>query len=262
LSAAFVEQRDFDILQKSRLPAERVEISNVTDDRGVLVVAGPQSRNLLSQLTDSNLDNSAFRWLTAQNITVAGKPVRALRVNYVGELGWELHPEVADVESVYDAIWQAGQAFGIANYGLNAMNSLRMEKAYHGFGSELTNELSMPEAGIDRFFRTDKDNFVGKQATMELLSQGLQWKTVYFELGSTDSDVRGGEPVFFEDECIGVTTSGGFGHRVGKGLGFAFVKIEFAETSQRFDIGLLAERVEARVLAEPAYDPANQRLRT
>ncbi|NOR20796.1 MAG: FAD-dependent oxidoreductase [Xanthomonadales bacterium] len=262
LSAAFVESRDIDILQKSRLPDERVEISNVTEQRGVLVVAGPESRSVLSKLTDSDLDSDSFRWLSAQNINLAGKMVRALRVNYVGELGWELHPMVNDMESIYDAVWQAGQEFGIANYGLNAMNSLRMEKAYHGFGSELTNEISMPEAGIDRFFRTEKDSFVGKQATLKQMECGLQWKTVYFETDSTDSDVRGGEPVFFESECIGVTTSGGFGHRVQKGLGFAFVKIEYAAAGQRFDIGLLGDRIEALVLAEAVYDPGNHRIRS
>jgi dimethylglycine dehydrogenase len=261
LSAAFVESRDFDILCKSSLHNERVQISNVTDERGVLVVAGPQSRKLLSQLTDSDLDSNAFRWLSAADIVVAGKDVRALRVNYVGELGWELHPLIADLETVYDAVWETGQQFGIANYGLNAMNSLRMEKAYHGFGSELSNEVTMPEAGVDRFFRAEKDSFEGRQATLDQLSRGLQWHTVYFELGATDSDVRGGEPVFLEDQCIGVTSSGGFGYRVKKGLGFAFIQAQYAGTGQRFEIGVLGDRIEAEVLSEPVYDPANHRLR-
>ena len=191
----------------------------------MLVLAGPRSRELLNSLIETPLGSVAFPWLSGREITVAGISLRALRVNYVGELGWELHLDMADMKVLYRALWDAGQEFGLVNFGLYAVNSLRMEKAYRGWGAELTNEVTMPEADMDRFIRFDKDDFVGKQATLKLSAQGLSWNLVYFEIDAIDSDIRGGEPVFDGDLGIGVTTSGGYGHYVQKSLGFAYVEI-------------------------------------
>ncbi len=261
LSAAGAELRDLDFLCQGRLPNERVSIKNVTNDRGVLVLAGPNSRHLLSTLTDTPLNNVDFPWLSGKEIRVAGKPVRALRVNYVGELGWELHAAMADMKAIYDEIWAAGLEFGLSDFGLYAVNSLRIEKAYRGWGAELTNEITMLEAAMDRFIRFDKDDFIGKQATLKQAEQGLSWKLVYFEVDAVDSDIRGGEPVFDGEHCIGVTTSGGYGHCVQKSLGFAYVDIAYTGAGTCFDVGLLGDRCTARVLAEPAYDPGNDKLR-
>ncbi|MFQ5610170.1 MAG: aminomethyltransferase family protein, partial [Woeseiaceae bacterium] len=167
LSAAGAELRDLDHLSQGKLDAEQVEIANVTDHRGVLVLAGPNSRDVLASLTDEPLDSDNFRWLTGKEITVAGVPARALRVNYVGELGWELHPAMADLETVYDAIHKAGEAHGIADFGLYAVNSLRLEKAYRGWGAELTNEVTMLDADMERFIKLDKDDFTGRDATLK-----------------------------------------------------------------------------------------------
>ncbi len=262
LSAAAAELRDLDFLSHGRLPHEEVSINNVTNDRGVLVLAGPRSRDLLRTLSDSPLDSVAFPWLSGREITVAGVSVRALRVNYVGELGWELHTPMADMQVLYDALWAAGREFGLSNFGLYAVNSLRMEKAYRGWGAELTNEVTMLDAAMDRFIRFDKDDFIGKQASLQQAEQGLSWKLVYFEVDASDSDIRGGEPVFDGDRCIGVTTSGAYGHCVQKSLGFAYVDIGFDGAGTRFDVDLLGDRRAALVLAEPVYDPANDKLRT
>ncbi len=162
LSAAAAELRDEDLLRQSLRPGEPVHIENVTEQRGVLVVSGPRSRELLRSLTDADLGNDAFRWLSAREIHIAGQPVRALRVSYVGELGWELHPPMASMAALYDALWDAGRPFGVANYGLYAVNSMRMEKAYKAWSAELTNELNMLEADMPRFIHFDKPDFVGK----------------------------------------------------------------------------------------------------
>lgn len=261
LSAAGAELRDLDFLKQGQLPDEQVSITNVTDDHGVLVLAGPLARELLGGLTDTALDSSAFPWLSAAEIEVAGVTLRALRVNYVGELGWELHAPMADMPALYDGLWQAGQSIGIANIGLYAVNSLRLEKAYRGWGAELTNEVTMLDAAMDRFIRFDKGDFIGRQATLAQAEQGLSWKLVYFEIDAIDSDVRGGEPVFDGERCVGVTTSGGFGHSVQKSLGFAYVDLAYTDSGTVFEVDLLGERCVARVLAEPVYDPANERLR-
>jgi dimethylglycine dehydrogenase len=240
-------------------PGESVRVENVTEQRGVLVVSGPRSRELLSRLTDADLGNDAFRWLRAREILIAGQPVRALRVSYVGELGWELHPLIGGMASLYEAIWQAGQEFGIANYGLYAVNSMRMEKAYKAWSTELTNELNMVEADMSRFIRFDKGDFVGNAAT--LAQTPRPYKIVYAAIAATDTDARGAEPVFCGERCIGVTTSGAYGHRVGKSLAFACVEPEFAIPGSAFEVLLQGKRREATVLEAAAFDPDNLRMR-
>jgi dimethylglycine dehydrogenase len=225
----------------------------------VLVVSGPRCRDLLNRLTDADLGNDAFRWLRAREIQIAGQTVRALRVSYVGELGWELHPPIGGLASLYEAIWQAGQEFGIVNYGLYAVNSMRMEKAYKAWSTELTNELNMVEADMSRFIRFDKGDFVGKAST--LAQAPRPYKIVYADIAATDTDARGGEPVFSSDRCIGVTTSGAYGHRVGKSLAFACVEPAFAVPGSAFEVLLQGKRHTASVLDAAAFDPDNVRMR-
>jgi dimethylglycine dehydrogenase len=262
LSAAAAELRDFDLLTHGKRDDEAVMIKNVTDDYGVLVVAGPCSRDLLAQITDTDLGNDHFPWLTGKEIVVAGVPLRALRINYVGELGWELHAPMAQLETLYDAVWLAGEAFGIVDFGVYAVNSLRMEKAYAGWGAELTSEITMIEAGMERFVKLDKGDFVGREAMLQHQQEQMDTRMVYVELAADDADVRGGEPVFAGEIVIGVTTSGGYGHTVGKSLAFAYVEPGFAAPDSSFDIEILGKRSRAKVLAEPLYDPKNVRLRS
>jgi dimethylglycine dehydrogenase len=259
LSAAAAELRDLDFLTQGAKPTEAVRIENVTEDRGVLVLSGPRARELLQPLSDADLGNEAFPWLRAREVRIAGVPVRALRVSYVGELGWELHPPIASLPALYDAIWEAGRKFGIANYGLYAVNSLRMEKAYKAWSTELTNELNMLEADMTRFIRFDKADFIGKAATLGQAPR--PFKIVCAEVAAADTDARGGEPVMIEDRCIGVVTSGAYGHRVKKSLAFACVPPEFAAPGSMFDLLIQGERRAATVLAGAAFDPDNLRMR-
>jgi dimethylglycine dehydrogenase len=258
LSAAAAEQRDWDLLIQSKLPGEDVTFRNLTMDLGVLVMNGPRSRDVLAKLTDADLSNEGFRWLSGQEIVIAGITMRALRVSYAGELGWELHPAMDDLAALYDAVWDAGQEFGIVNYGLYAANTMRMEKGYKAWGSELTNELTMIEADMPRFINFKKEDFVGKQAT---LAAPDRFRIVYGEVDATNVDVRGAEPCLVGENCIGLTTSGGYGHRVGKSLFFACVPIENAAPGSRFDIFLQGERRAGTVLEHPAYDPDNAKMK-
>jgi dimethylglycine dehydrogenase len=259
LSAAAAELRDRDLLIQSLQAGESVRIDAVTEERGVLVLSGPRSRELLGLLTDANLSNEEFRWLSAREIRVAGIPLRALRVSYVGELGWELHPPIGSMVPLYEALWEQGQKFGIANYGLYAVNSMRMEKGYKAWSSELTNELNMLEADMARFFASSKPDFVGKAATLSRPPRPL--RIVYAEVEASDTDARGGEPVLIGERCIGVTTSGSYGHRVGKSLAFACVETEFAAPGSVFEVLIQNERRRATVLEHPAFDAQNLRMR-
>lgn len=261
LSGAGAEEKDLDMMVQGKRDDEDVNIVNVTDDYGMLVLGGPQSRDVLAQLTESALDNDHFKWLTGQKINVAGVPVRALRVSYVGELGWELHIPMAQLEAVYDAVWQAGQAHSIANFGAYALNSMRMEKCYRGMNAELTNEITLVEADMERFFAPDKGDFVGREATQKRKARGITIKLGYVEVDASDSDVVGGEPVFSDGQCIGVTTSGGYGHYSGKSLAFIYAPPEYTEAGRELEIGILSERRKARVLDEPVYDPTSAKMR-
>jgi dimethylglycine dehydrogenase len=261
LSAAAAELRDMDHLQQAVKGNEQVVVRNTSDENGVLVVAGPESRQLLQPLTDTNLDSEQFPWLSGREITVAGISLIALRVNYVGELGWELHLPMQRLEELYESLWLAGQPLGVANFGLYAVNSLRMEKAYRGWGAELTNEVTMLDAVMERFIKFDKDEFTGRDATLAQREAGLAMRLIYFEVEASDSEVRGGEPVFNSESCIGVTTSGAYGHYVKKSLGFAYVEPAYALAGTRLQIELLGESCMATVLDGPVYDPSNSRLK-
>lgn len=260
LSGALAEIRDEDWMNQ-HTDGDDVMITNVTEYYGNLVLVGPKSREILASLTDSDVSNEAFRWLSAQTITVAGCEVRAARVNYIGDLGWELHVRMDDMPTLFDAIEEAGKPHGMVLFGIYAQNSMRMEKAYRGWGGELTNEITMIEADMERFLRLDKDDFIGKAASQQRKQDGITQKLVYCEIEDGNNDSHGGEAVVDGDKTIGITTSGGYGHRSGKSLAFAYVHPDYTEPGCTFDLLLLGENRKATVLAEPAFDPANERLR-
>ena len=259
LSAAGAELRDLDHLQQGRRADERVRIDNVTDRRGVLVLAGPHARSVLARVTNTSLESSDFPWLSGREIRVAGMPVRALRVNYVGELGWELHPAMEYMEPLYDALMEAGADVGIRNFGLYAVNSLRLEKAYRSWGAELTNEVTMIDAAMERFFKFDKGDFIGREATLRQRDRTLQ--LIYFSLDPGDADVQGGEPIYAGERCVGVTTTGGYGHFVRQSLGFGYVPPSLAGPDTGLTVDILGRQRQVTVLKDPVYDPANHRLR-
>ena len=259
LSAAGAELRDLDHLQQGVSPDEQVRIANVTDRRGVLVLAGPHARDVLARVTEAPLDSGAFPWLSGREIDVAGMPVRALRVNYVGELGWELHPAMEHMEVLYDLLMEAGAEFGIRNFGLYAVNSMRLEKAYRSWGVELTNEVTMIDAAMERFIKFDKGDFNGREATLQQRDRTLQ--LIYFSLDPGDADVQGGEPIYAGERCVGVTTSGGFGHYVGQSLGFGYVPPSLAEPGTALTVDVQGERRQVTLRTEPVHDPTNLRLR-
>jgi dimethylglycine dehydrogenase len=262
LSAAVAQLHDKDQLEWRKLAREDVTITDITDDFGVLVLAGPKSREVLADCTSTDLSNASFKWLNSKVIEVAGvKGVRALRVNYVGELGWELHCPMADMPKVFDALMAAGKPHGISLFGTYAMNALRMEKAYRGWGSELTTEIDMFEASMERFIRLDKPDFIGREPSLLKKQRGPRMKLVYLSVDNTDSDCMGNEPVYRGDKVVGVTTSGAYGHAVNKSLAFAYVDPAMTSAGEEFEILIFGERRKARIIPESAWDAENARLR-
>jgi dimethylglycine dehydrogenase len=276
VSAGAAERYDSDYLQRmlpqgdaagdaaGGLPASRVTLRNITTSRGVFVVAGPRSREVLAKLTDTPLDNAAFPWLTGQVAEIGlAVDVYLLRVNFVGALGWELHFPIEYAHHLFDAIFAAGEEFKIGMAGMRAMESLRLEKSYRMWGTDLSPDYTPYEAGLDRFVRLNKGAFTGKEALEKQLKDGVPHRFITFEVHDVkDADALGLEPLFdAKGNLIGRATAGYYGHAMGKSLGMGYVKPEFANVGDTLQIEILGERKRATVLVDSPYDPENKELR-
>jgi dimethylglycine dehydrogenase len=262
VSAAALETHDFDALEKL-LPADNsVRIDKVTTQRGVLVLAGPRSREVLAKVSDIDVSNAAFPWLTARRLSIKAAALIAMRVNFVGELGYELHHPIETQNAIFDALMAAGAPFGIKPFGIRAMDSLRLEKSYKLIGRELSIEYSALESGLERFVDFDKGPFLGRDALVAWRDKGFENKLVTLEVqGVTDADARGSEPVMKNGVMIGRTTSGGYGWRTGKSLALAMVGPEFSHIGGDVDVRILGETRRAIVIPDSPYDPQNKALR-
>ncbi|MEM9433884.1 MAG: FAD-dependent oxidoreductase [Pseudomonadota bacterium] len=254
--AAFYEQRLLDHLNQHR-DADVVTITSVSNQWSALSLNGPLARDVLAACTKSDLSNAAFRWLSAQEITVAGHKIWAFRMSYAGELGWEFHMPNAACLDVYKAFSAAGEPLGLVDYGSFAMNVMRMEKGFKGAG-ELTNEVTLAEADVLRFARQDKA-YLGRDKT---LNSELPWICAYLEIEPDGkADGHGGEAVLLGGEVVGSTSSVVFGPTVGRILAFAYIKPHAAVPGTKLEVVIHGQPRAARVLGEPAYDPQSLKPR-
>jgi dimethylglycine dehydrogenase len=225
------------------------------------VLAGPKAREVLAKVTDADLSNEAFPWLTGQEIQVGVAPVRALRVNFVGELGWELHHPLPYQNAIWDALIEAGAEFDISPFGIRAMDSLRIEKSYRYWRSDLTTECSAFEAGLDRFVQLNKGPFPGREALIAQQQAGVPQRFVTLEVTVGDADPFGNEPVYSGGRMVGRTTSGAYGYTLGKSMALAYVKTAHAAPGTALEVEILGERFPAKIIEESPWDPENARLR-
>ncbi len=264
VSAGAYERHDHDTLGKL-LPADgSVKLNAITTRLGVLVLAGPNARKVLQKLTTADLSNEAFPWLSGQAISVGHASCHVLRVNFVGELGYEFHHPIEQQVALFDLLMEAGREFGIRPYGIKAMSALSIEKSYRLVPRELSIEYSAYESGLDRFVHPNKGQFIGRDALVAGREKGLSWNFVTMEVhGVTDadSDTRGSEPIYSAGKLVGRATNGGFGWRVNKSLALGMVKPEFAQPGKELEIKILDKLFKAGVIAESPYDPDNARLR-
>jgi dimethylglycine dehydrogenase len=261
LSAAVAELHDLDWLRRHAPEDGSVTIENVTARSGVLILAGPRARDVLGRVTDADLSNAAFPWLAARRIQVGPAPVLALRINYVGELGWELHHPLEYQIALYEALRAAGEDLGLADFGLRAMDSLRLEKGYRAWGADLNTEVTPLEAGLERFVAFDKGDFVGRDALLAQRRAGLRKRLATLEVDALDADCWGSEAVWDGDRVAGITTSGGYGYCLGRSLAVAYLDAPLAAPGTPLTVEILGERRPARVLAEPPFDPEDRRPR-
>jgi dimethylglycine dehydrogenase len=262
ISAAIAATHDMDLLRKGLTADSVITVKDVTADFGTLIVAGPRARDVLAQVTKADLSNAGFPWLTAQHIeTVSGRCL-AMRVNYVGELGWELHAPVEHLPSLYAAIWAAGAAYDIRDFGLYAMDSLRVDKCYRGWKSDLESGYTPLEASLDRFVDVAKPDFIGKAALVAEHARGAAQRFVpliFDEDG--DAEAPYCAQVFDGDTNVGLTTSGVWSHTLNKSVALAYLKADKAVPGTKLQVNVLGTMRSATVHAEPLYDPKNQRLR-
>lgn len=256
------ECRDLDWFVQHIDDGEDVSVADLSTVNGVIVVVGPNARDLVQSCTDTDMSGDAFAFLTAREITIAGVEVRALRVGFTGSLGWEFHMPIDQMEAVYDALWAADATgnHGLKDFGSHALNSLRMEKAYLT-RHELTHDIGPRQAGVDFFVKMDKGDFIGRDRVNDEPT-GNAWRLVYLDVEAHDADCVGGEGVFTTDgAAIGLTTSGAYGFSVDKSLAFAYVDGQHAEPGTALEVLILGDARPATVLAGPVFDPANETLR-
>jgi dimethylglycine dehydrogenase len=208
VGAAGAEWHDLDVLENA-LPADgSVTLTNISKDYGSLVLVGPHAREVLAKVTSSPLDNTAFPWLSVRDIDTAVGSVRTLRVGYVGELGWELHASNDQLVALYHALWAAGEEFGIRDFGIYAVDSLRLDKGYRGWKGDLEIGFSPFDASLDRFVDLTKPDFVGKAALVAEKAAGSPWRFVSMTLDEDgDADAPALSSIFDGEERIGLVTS-------------------------------------------------------
>ena len=239
-----------------------VQFTQLTGAHGVLVLAGPKARALLARVTYADLSNDAFRWLTAQDIVVGMAPVNAMRVNFVGELGWELHHPIEYQNHIFDALFAAGADLGLEPFGIRAMDSMRLEKSYRMVGTELSIEYSAFESGMDRFVKADKGDFLGREALLAWQQAGMENKLVTLEVHDVDdADALGNNALLSDGGLVGRATGGGFGFRVNKSLALGMVRPDFADAGSQLEIEILGRNYKATVIPDSPFDPKNERLR-
>jgi len=262
VSAGAFERHDHDTIAKL-LPADgSVTLTPCTTRYGVLVLAGPKSRDVLQKLTRTDLSNANFPWLSGQSISVGRAGLWALRVNFVGELGWELHHPIEMQATLFDDLMTAGAEFGIKPFGIRALDTMRIEKSYRLIPRELSLEYTAYESGLHRFVKPNKGEFIGRDGLAAAQEAGQNWRFVTLEVhGVTDADARGNEPILAGGELVGRATSGGYGWRLGKSIALAMVRPEKGEIGQELEITILGTNHKATVVEESPFDPDNSRLR-
>ena len=258
------ERHDWDYLTKLAPKDGSVTLQKITTQMGVLVLAGPKSRDVLQKLTDTDLSNHNFKWLSGKSINVGYAQAEALRVNFVGELGWELHHPIEMQNYIFDELMRVGSEFNIKPFGIRAMDSMRIEKSYRLIPREMSIEYSALESGLHRFVKLDKAcGFVGKAGLSAWQKKGFNNTFVTLEVhGITDADARGSEGIYKNGELIGRATSGGFGFRVNKSLALGMVLSNYAIEGAELEIEILGQRHRATVIPESAFDAENLALRS
>ena len=267
VGGAETEVRDFYWLKRQIPDDAHCVLTNVTSSMGVLSVMGPKARDLLQSLTPADMTHAGFPFATSREIELGYAMVRASRVTFVGELGWELYVPSEFMHHVYDRIVEAGEAVGLAHAGYHALNSLRLEKAYRHWSHDITDEDSPLEAGLGFVIKFDKPGgFIGREALLAQQEQGITRHLVQLKLNDPEPLIYHNEPIWRDDEIVGHITSAAYGHTLGGAVGLGYVNAEPgapADTvlGDAYEVEVACERFSAGVSLRPLYDPENAKIR-
>ena len=262
VSAGAFQRLDHDWIKKWMPNDRSVTFENLTNSIGVLVVAGPKSRDLLNKISNADFSNKAFPWLSAQKIDVGLAPSIAMRMNFVGELGWELHHPIEYQNHIFDRLIEAGEELGVKPFGIRAMDSLRIEKSYKLVGTEMSIEYAAYESGLDRFVHLNKGNFIGRDALVKWQQDGFDSKMVTLEVFDiNDADALGNNAIYSDGKVIGRATGGNYGFRVKKSLAIAMVKPEFSKVGMELEMDILDKKHKVVVIEDSPYDSMNEKIR-
>ena len=262
VSAGAFQRLDHDWIKKWMPNDRSVTFENLTNSIGVLVVAGPKARELLSKISNADFSNKAFPWLSAQKIDVGLAPSIAMRMNFVGELGWELHHPIEYQNHIFDRLMEAGDELGVKPFGMRAMDSLRIEKTYKLVGTEMSIEYAAYESGLDRFVHLNKGNFIGRDALVKWQQDGFDNKMVTLEVFDiNDADALGNNAVYSDGKVIGRATGGNYGFRVKKSLAIAMVKPKYSKVGTELEMDILDKKHKVVVIEDSPYDPTNDKIK-
>ncbi|MFN2562109.1 MAG: FAD-dependent oxidoreductase [Jatrophihabitans sp.] len=245
--------------QAERRAGDDVRIGDVTGATCCYALWGPRSRDILQSVTPSDLGNEAFPYLTAQELTVGDVPARAQRVTFVGELGWEIYASSEYGATLWETLWDAGRPFGLVAGGYRAIESMRLEKGYRAWGTDLTGETTPYEAGLGFCVKLDKA-FLGRAALVAAKAAGLQRRLRAIVLDDPSFVVLGAEPVRVDGQVVGRVTSGGLGYTLDASLAYAYLPVD-AKPGTQVELDLFGKWVGGEVVAEPLFDPAGTRVR-
>ena len=265
VTAAAAQVRDHNWLRRNLSSELRVVTTDVTAGYSVLSIMGPKSRDLLSKVTNADLSNEAFPFLSSKEIELGYVIVRASRITYVGELGWELYIPSDFAQHVYDEIIQAGEQFGLTHCGYHALNSLRMEKAYRHWGHDITDEDTPLQAGLGFAVSWDKPGgFIGREALLEHRGKPQNRRLVQFLLDDPEPLLYHEEPIYRDGQFVGRTTSAMYGYTLGGSVALGYVSCDEGVTVQyidsgSFEIEVAGELFSARASLRPMYDPSSSR---
>ena len=262
VSAGAYQRLDHDWIKKNMPTDNSVIFEDLTNSKGVLVLAGPKSRELMKLVSKDNFENENFPWLTSQIVNIGNYPVLAMRVNFVGELGWELHHPIEYQNQIFDILFQHGSKLNLKPFGIRAMDSLRIEKSYRLPGRELSIEYAALESGLNRFVSENKGDFIGRDGLAEWKSKGLSYGFVTLEVHNVkDADALGNNPIYLDGKVIGRATSGGYGHRIKKSLVLAMINPSLIKIGLKVKIDILGTKYDASIINDSPYDPSNEKLR-
>ncbi|WP_432343767.1 FAD-dependent oxidoreductase [Shinella yambaruensis] len=259
ITAATAQWHDFEWLQK-HLPENPVfTLEDVTENFSCQILSGPNSRAILADVCKADL---TMPWLTHQPVAIAGRWCQLVRVSFAGELGWEIHTKVEDTAVIFDTVWAAGQKHGLKPFGMEALDSLRIEKGYRAWKGDLSTDYTILQGGLERFVDWSKPDFKGKAALERERQQGVSKRFVLLTVEAGDCDAPYMSTLWHGGKVVGETTSGNWGYRTGRSIALGMLKANLAVPGTEIEVEIYGERFKATVQPDgPLFDPNNERLR-